>query len=355
MALACGLGAPRPASAQTEEELAAARALFREAVKDEDRGRFDVALEKFQRVQRTRDTAAVRFHLGACEEGLGRLAQALASYQGAVAAATTEKGQEEVSSAARARIDALWKRVPQLTVHVTGAAPQSVDLRIDDRAIEPARWAKPIPVDPGAHIITATAPNATPFRTQVSLTEAGHVSITIPLDRPGAATTAAGAPTAGTAGQSGDNGSGSGESSAGATGADSKDSSSTTRTVTAWALVGTGGAAAIAGAVCLIVRADNIATLNRTCPGGVCPSDSRESVESLRDQAVTLGPLGAGLIIGGVVAAGVGAALLWTAPSPSAAASKVGSGATAQPGSLAVQLAPWFSHTDAGLSAVGRF
>src|SRR3954463_7695150 len=79
VALAAGLATcarARPAVAETAKEIIEARRLFSEALHDEEGKHFDVALEKFRRVQGVRDTIAIRYRIGACLEGLGRLHEA---------------------------------------------------------------------------------------------------------------------------------------------------------------------------------------------------------------------------------------------------------------------------------------
>ena len=68
-----------PALAQSAEELAAARKLCTEALLDERDQRYEIALAKFQRVRDVKDTAAVRYRIGACQEGLGKLRDAAAA------------------------------------------------------------------------------------------------------------------------------------------------------------------------------------------------------------------------------------------------------------------------------------
>src|SRR5687768_8244185 len=82
--LLVGLTFGGSAWAQTPDELAAGRQLFAEALDDEEHHRYEVALEKYQRVLRIRDTAATRYRIGLSLEGLGRNRQAIDSYGAAV-------------------------------------------------------------------------------------------------------------------------------------------------------------------------------------------------------------------------------------------------------------------------------
>jgi hypothetical protein len=60
----------RAAPAQSSD-LDRARALFAEALSDQEAGRTAMALEKYRRVAEVRDTAQVEYRIGTCLEGLG--------------------------------------------------------------------------------------------------------------------------------------------------------------------------------------------------------------------------------------------------------------------------------------------
>src|ERR1019366_8707267 len=70
-------------AAPTPDPLVAARALFAEALQDEEAGRFAVALEKFERVRAVRDTASIEYRIASCHEGLGEPAEAYRAYDAA--------------------------------------------------------------------------------------------------------------------------------------------------------------------------------------------------------------------------------------------------------------------------------
>ncbi len=303
------LATSAPASAQTADELAQARTLFSDALRDQDQKHFDIALEKFRRVAAVRDTAPVRYRIGSCLEGLGNLAQATAAYQAAVDAGQADRAQDDVVRASRTRIEALARRVPRVSISLSGRLPGDADVRIDDRRVPPEALKETIPLDPGEHVITATANGSKPFRTVVFLAEGGVAPVTIPLDpdpnappfvptgrdtlespvatviRPSDAASTS-APTKG----------GSGQRTAGVV------------------VVAGGGALVVSGVVVYILRASAVATLDDACPGGMCPAARRDELDATRSRALVYGPVAAGLGIAGVAALGVGSYLLLTAP-----------------------------------------
>jgi len=295
--------APRAAQAQGPDELAAARTLFAEALRDQDARRHDVALEKFLRVQAVRDTAPIRYRIGMCQEALGRLAQAQASYQAAVDMAQVDRAQEDVGRAARARMDAVVKRVPRLSLAVTGRPVADIEVKVDDRVVPTAQLREPLLVDPGEHVLTASAPGSKTFRTVVSLPESGAVALTLPLD-PLDGGPASLSPSA---------------SAAAVAGARDRSTGDGQRTAGLVTMVA-GGALAGATVVVLLLRGAAISEVEAACPGGVCPLSRRPEIESSRDRAALLGPLGFGLGMGGLAAAATGAVLYFTAPRAAAPA-----------------------------------
>jgi hypothetical protein len=129
-----------------------ARELFDLAVADEDAGRWEVALEKLRAVLTTRDTPGVRYHLGLCEERLGRLSAAEADFALAETTARAEKADDVLRLVGK-KLAEVARRVPHITVRV---APDLSDatLTLDGKVVEPGNAT---PVDPGPHEVVVVA------------------------------------------------------------------------------------------------------------------------------------------------------------------------------------------------------
>ncbi len=284
--------APAPAGG---ESLATGRALFGEALVDEGAGRYRVALEKFQRVKAIRDTAPVEYRIATCEEGLGHLPAAYQAYGTAVSAGTNDPAMGEVVKAARARMDALSKRVARLTlVPPDGATAFSV--QVDDTTYPREALAQPIVLDPGPHTVVATAFGQGPFRSQVTIPEGGVASLPIAFTPPDTSATAPMPP-------------------APAPGTEAPAASNGKRTL-GWILAGSGGALLIGSGVFLLLRHQDISTLQSACPRGVCPPTANENdLKATHDRALVEGPVAGGLAAAAVVAAGVGVYFLVTSRS----------------------------------------
>lgn len=148
--------------------------------------------------------------------------------------------------------------------------------------------ARAIELDPGEHVVQASAAGRPPFETRVTLAEGQEQPLSIPLakEEPPAPPPAR-------------------------------------NNTLAYAALGAGGALLATSAILLIVREGQIDDMETICPGGVCPASSRSTVESKRDDAELFGPLGIGLGVVGLAAAGFGAYMLLR-PSPGATAPATG-------------------------------
>ena len=282
--------APTPAAGQSLVELAEARKTFTNALADEERGDFEVALEKFRRVQSVRETVAVRYRIGTCLDALGRLKEALVSYEGAIALGSGhDPSNAESIEVARAKVADLAKRIPQLSLTVSEPARPDVEIELDREVVRGAALRAPILVDPGPHVVTATAPGAAAFRTEINLAEGAHLSLAIPLlvsqptqPLPPPLTPPKEAP------------------------ADAAHSSN----VAGWVTFGAGAALLVGAGAAALVRHGQISDLTRACPGGVCPRSREAELTATRSRAVTDGTVAAVLAGAGVVAAGIGAYLI---------------------------------------------
>lgn len=152
LALAAAI-APAPAAAQSARDLAAARQAFREGEDAEAKGDFTTALARFKAALAVKETPQLHLRIGAVEEKLGKLVDALASYERGLAKAASLPA---VAKVAREQIDGLRPRIPTLTV-MTPSIP-GLAVTLDGAPLAPSALGAAIPVDPGAHRLHAEAP-----------------------------------------------------------------------------------------------------------------------------------------------------------------------------------------------------
>ena len=121
----------------------------------------------------------MRYNIGQCEEGLGRIGAALADYELAERQAAGDPKSADVAMLAQSRASALRSRVPRLTLALPGPAPEGLAVTIDNAPIAPASVGVALPVDPGHHTIDATAPRRAPLHREIDIKERGAIRVVI--------------------------------------------------------------------------------------------------------------------------------------------------------------------------------
>jgi hypothetical protein len=166
---------------------AAAQALFLEAKRQMAQGNFAVACAKLEESQRQDAAVGTQLNLADCYEKLGRTASAWELF---LEVSSATKGQPAREKVARERASALEPRLARLIINVTGADPnpdapqagvvagrgRAVEVRRDGVAVGRAQWGTAIPVDPGLHVVSASAPGAKPWQASVTLQDDGRTT-----------------------------------------------------------------------------------------------------------------------------------------------------------------------------------
>jgi len=290
--------APIPAAAQsanppTDAELAAARSLFGEARDLEKQEQWAEALTKLQAVASVRMTAQVRFHIALCHEHTGKLVAARNGFETARREAREEKAEQVLRESAE-HIEALKARIPSLRIQLS-EQPPDLSVIIDGDAIQSGLLAVPIPLDPGEHLIRATAPGHEPVERTVALEEGATQDLSIemlPLPAPVAAPIPP--PPAPKPKQE----------------QPPRDPKPTEQNPTlGWILVGTGGALIVGSAVSAVVRSSAISDIDDSCPSH---ANCDPALKDTRDRAQTFGTLAAVLGGLGVATLGAGGYLVWS-------------------------------------------
>lgn len=157
--------APSFAAAQSGEHKAAAEALFAEGRRLMDQGAYAEACKKLEGSQRLDPGAGTLINLAACYELNGQTASAWATYKEAATASQTRHPDWAVEATRKA--GALEPRLSRLTIRV--AQTPGVVVTRDAAKLEPTEYGVSIPVDPGAHVIEATAPERRAFKETVTV------------------------------------------------------------------------------------------------------------------------------------------------------------------------------------------
>jgi len=178
-ALVLALALPPSAHAQTSPQVAA-EALFREARKLVDEERYAEACEKFAASQKLEAAVGTLLNLGRCYEKIGRTASAWATYHEAIAAANGS-AQLDRAETAKLRAADLEPMLSRLTIVVSPEASAQKPMIMRDREPVPSElWGVTVPVDPGEHVVQATAPSRKPWSATASVQARETATVLVP-------------------------------------------------------------------------------------------------------------------------------------------------------------------------------
>jgi len=318
LVIAALLGAPSGVSwaAPSQKELAKARARFQQATELEQAGNYTQALEAFREVGQVRMTPQVRYHIGFCEEKLGKLLTALGGYELAMqeAASVDPSFAKEVEG----RITQLKARIPKLTLK-RGQSAKSGRIEIDGVSVGENSLGTPLPFDPGPHQVEVKLGEATKFSETVSLGEGDSKEVVIEFAEESKASAGPAGPAERVEQDR----------------APAKKSGS----ALPWIIGGVGVAGLAASGVFLVMKNQKVSELEDACgPGGnKCPADKEADYDDAKKYN-TLSMVSFGV---GIVGVGVATTLLLTQKS--------------SPAKSGYYVAPAIGPSGGGVAAFGRF
>jgi hypothetical protein len=188
VALGIGLTANHGARAQGGE--AAATALFDEGRRLMAAHKYADACPKLAESERLAPSGGTLINLADCYEHTGQTASAWVAWKDAAARANAA-GKADVEKRALSKAAALEPTLSRLTVSVDAASDVAgLEIKNDGVAVGHAELGVALPVDPGSHLVEATAPKKKPFSTKVDVAaKQTDAKVTVTLeDEPEAAT-----------------------------------------------------------------------------------------------------------------------------------------------------------------------
>lgn len=302
-AASLAIATPSIARAQGASNEAAAEALFNEARTLVDAGRVEEGCKKLEASQKLDPGTGTLLHLADCYEKLGRTATAWARFREASSRAARD-GRADWEGIAKTRASELEPKLARLRIE----APAGVVVQRDGDEIPGAALATPLPIDPGEHVLTASAPGKKPWSGKVVATASATIEVRVPPleDDPDAA----------------------------AREADRTSSPGSSLKTVGWVLGAVGLVGVTVGA---ITGLSAISANNRSkdvCPAnGVCPDESARADNDSARSSATISTIG--FVAGGVLFAG-GLALVLTSPS-SSSSNKASASLRASPNALFLQ------------------
>jgi len=170
-----------PASARadaTADQRAAAQALFDDARRLIADKRFPEACPKLEESQRLDPGLGTLLYLADCQEKSGKTASAWANFLEAAYLAKKD-GQTKRENTARAHAAALESKLSKLTIlAVVGG---QVEIRRDGAVVAGSLVGTSVPIDPGEHTVSATAPGKKPWESRVTIRPDGQqATVSVP-------------------------------------------------------------------------------------------------------------------------------------------------------------------------------
>lgn len=184
-ALGIGLALALSSGVSLAGDTSVAEQLFSEGLKAMERKDYKAACEAFAGSNEADPSPGTLINLALCHEKQGMLASAWGEYRTAAGLAEQRKQPErvELARAAAAKLE------PQLhkIVLVVNGAPADLTVTRDGKPVPSATFNREIPIDPGEHVLEATAKGKKPFKRTIAIASNAQVDrVTIALEDEGA-------------------------------------------------------------------------------------------------------------------------------------------------------------------------
>jgi hypothetical protein len=286
-----------PVWAMDDTNKEALRVLANDALTDFDAKRYSQAKEKFQRAYDTAKLPRLAVWLAKTNEKLGNLVSAYELYRQASSLEKSELWvgtvQQQAQEEARKLLAALQPRIPKLAIHVEGADPSAVTVKVDDVIVPNTLLGVERYADPGQRRVVGQL-GAQVVEQSLLLAEGGKEQVVLRFKPNAVAATDKPSESRATS----------------STNSTEAKSSGSWQKTAGWVAIGVGTAGLVLGVTTGIMVATRARELKDNCPEARCEPDYWSKVdtfETLRKASV------AGFIVGGVGAA-AGITLLLTSP-----------------------------------------
>lgn len=181
------------AFAQSDSERAASRTAAEAGAKAFDEGRYQEAVDYFERAERLWHAPTLLLHLARSLVKLGQYVRAREAYIKVTREQLPPNAPPAFVAAqasARVEIEETNKKIANLTVEVSGAPREALRLTIDGQPLHSDMIGLPAPIDPGTHTVSVTADGYEGAQGSVTLKEGGSEKLTLavkPLPKAAAA------------------------------------------------------------------------------------------------------------------------------------------------------------------------
>ena len=184
--LALGLLATQARAQAPDAQEKQRSALYKEGLAFAETGRWNEALLKFQKVVAIRSAPPALIALATAQEKSGQFASAKKTYTKARADARAA-GDDPLARRSDAALAALAARVPRVVVRLP-LGVVNAQVTLDGTPMQPT--AQGIEVDPGEHLVAASAPGRQPFNRRFQIREGQEHQVLVELGSAGVTSSA---------------------------------------------------------------------------------------------------------------------------------------------------------------------
>ena len=177
--LALSIAAPGAAQG-TADDKAAAEALFDQGIAHMREGKLEQACGELERSQSLERGIGTMLYLAECYEKLGRSASAWALFREAASVAAAQ-GETERSRVGATRADRLAPTLSRLTLQVPSENRiDGFQLLRNGQEVRTPSWGVAVPVDPGEHALSASAPGRVSWAQRVTVRAGERLEVPLP-------------------------------------------------------------------------------------------------------------------------------------------------------------------------------
>jgi tetratricopeptide (TPR) repeat protein len=288
LALALVLASPLAHAQGDDAKRSAARSFATDGLAAYNAGQYDKAIDLFSRAEALVHAPPHQLYIARASVKVGKLVHAKELYVKITRedlGSGAPKAFAEAQASAANELAEIDPRIPKLTINVTGAGAASAKVTMDGAEVPSALIGAPQPVDPGAHVLRATAAGYRPASdVRLNIAEKASESATLVVDTPVATEPVATTTSTKSEGPSG------------------------FRKVSPFLAFGVGAAGLAVGTVFLFKNRGDRDDADAICAGGRCPSARRGEIEELdqsADKAQTFSLIGYGVGAAGIIAGAV--------------------------------------------------
>lgn len=180
---AAASAAPSATAVARTDSAAVAQALFDEAIKLIEAGRWKEACPKLEASNEASWAPGTTINLADCYEHIGRTASAWAKFLESEPHFRRRTPPDPRADVAKQRAEALAPKLSRLTVEVPAEAKiEGMVIKRDGDTVSEGQWGSGVPVDPGRHVVEVSAPGKEAWKWEAEVADGGAtVAVKVPV------------------------------------------------------------------------------------------------------------------------------------------------------------------------------